>query len=99
MRFDLEQFLALTMALGTAGAVGVAAYTNYEARAEAAQSDEAEHAPAEAEEEFPEAEPEPERPPAPPPAAAPTPEPMPAFDAPEEELDAAPGPQVESFNW
>lgn len=96
MRFDLEQFLALTVALGTVGAVGVAVYTNHQPRAQAASAN-TEAVASEEDEPFPEAEPEPVRPPAPPAAAAPEPPPMPAFDAPDEELEAAPGPQVEGM--
>ena len=100
MRFDLEQFLALTMALGTVGAVGVAVYSSQEAHAESAQVAGAEPT-TEEDEPFPQAPPEPERPatPAPVSAAPPSPPPIPDFDAPDEELEAAPGPQVESMSW
>lgn len=97
MRLDLEQFLAMTVALGTAGAIGVAVYSTHDAKAEVPAAAPVEEA---AEEEFPEAEPDPPRPaptPTPAPAAAPTPAPMPAFDAPDEQLDEAPGPQVEAW--
>ncbi len=95
MRFDLEQFLALTVALGTAGAVGVAVYTNMEARAEAAESAPV-TAPDDIEvddtDDWPSAD-------LTPPVVAPTPpappSPMPALDAAPEALEAAPGPQVE----
>lgn len=97
MRFDLEQFLALTMALGTAGAVGVAVYSSQDA-APAPHADAATAEPAE-EEPFPEAEDDP----APTTMAAstpsPVPTPIPALDAAPDELDAAPGPQVETMSW
>ena len=83
MRFDLEQFLTLTMALGTVGAIGVATYTNMESRAEAAQTSTEEPAPEP--EPFPEAEPDP--PPAP--AAEPAPTKAPA---------AAPMPEAPETN-
>lgn len=101
MRFDLEQFLALTMALGTAGALGVAVYTSHTTPAEAHPSEGVE---AVEDEPFPEAEDDPPAPApvAPAPATTPTPAPvapMPALDAAPEELEAAPGPQVESMMW
>ncbi|MEX1368645.1 MAG: hypothetical protein AB1Z98_36290 [Nannocystaceae bacterium] len=100
MRINVEQFLALTMALGTAGAVGVAVYSNHEARAEAEAEPAAEPAESvEAEEPFPEAPPDPPPAATPAPAMGPSPAPMPSFDAEPEQLDAAPGPQVESMNW
>lgn len=101
MRFDLEQFLALTMALSTAGAAGVAIYTSRATPAEARAAE----AGAEDEwddEAFPQAEPEPEPSAssavaAPPPVA--TPAAVPALDAAPEELEAAPGPTVEGMSW
>lgn len=97
MRLDLEQFLAMTMALGTAGAIGVAVYSTHDAQAEVPAAAATEEV-AQEDEEFPEAEPDPPRPaPTPAPVAAPTPAPMPAFDAPADELDEAPGPQVEAW--
>ena len=55
MRIDLEQFLALTVALGTAGAVGVAVYAS-----QARMDQIAAEAPASIEDVEREAEPEPE---------------------------------------
>lgn len=76
MRFDLEQFLALTMALGTVGAVGVAVYSSQEAHAESAQVAGAEPT-TEEDEPFPQAPPEPERPATPAPVSAAPPSPRP----------------------
>lgn len=59
MRIDLEQFLALTVALGTAGAVGAAVYIT-KADAETQPSAQVEPTPAP----YPEAEPDPATPPA-----------------------------------
>ncbi|MCX4242878.1 hypothetical protein [Paraliomyxa miuraensis] len=98
MRFDLEQFLALTMALGTAGALGVAVYSSQDATAASPQSV---AAPPDGDEPFPEAEDEPAPRSTENVALAPAPEPtpVPALDAAPEELEAAPGPQVETMIW
>ena len=53
MRFDLEQFLALTVALGTAGALGVAVYSSQDATAAPPPAPTANHT---QDEPFPEAE-------------------------------------------
>lgn len=95
MRFDLEQFLAATVALGTAGAIGVAVYSNQATSEAPAPTSTA--AATEEEEPFPEAPPLPDPPPKA--EAPPSPPPMPALDAPSEELDAAPAPQMEGMNW
>ncbi|MCH9688495.1 MAG: hypothetical protein K0V04_44100 [Deltaproteobacteria bacterium] len=95
MRIDLEQFLALTVALGTAGAVGVAGYTSYQNRADATETPAVEMvAESDNTDDWPSAD---LTPPAPAPEPAPKAEPptMPAFDAEPAELEAAPGPQVE----
>ena len=106
MRIDLEQFLALTVALGTVGAVGTALYVEHRDReAQAAElaldEDEADEADAE--------EPEEVEPAKPAPVVAPTPAPAPEVEpltdqAPldsvveaEEDLDEVPAPYVEGW--
>lgn len=102
MRIDLEQFLAVTMMLGTAGAIGVAVY---------AQGDDAE-APQEVVEQETDddvdaqvaATPAPPPPPEPAPAVEPTPEgPPPLPEEPDADflkdpaLDGIPAPHIEGF--
>ncbi len=104
-RFDLEQFLMLTMVLATAGAVGVGVYST---RGDDEGPATVEHAETAVEEAFPEAEPEASAPVAAP-AAAPAAAagvngaaplaPMPSLDAAPEVLDEVPGPQVEDMSW
>jgi hypothetical protein len=101
MRFNLEQFLALTLALGTAGAIGAAVYTSRSGSDDDAdQADPDERA---KDEPFPEADDDPAPTPAPKaaPVATPPPpvKPMPALDSPPEVLDDVPGPEVESMSW
>lgn len=99
MRINVEQFLALTMALGTAGAIGVAVVSNHEARAESDEAEPAAGVEDEADEPFPEAPPDPPPAATPAPAMGPSPAPMPSLDAEPQQLDDTPGPQVESMNW
>lgn len=97
-RFDVEQFLSLTMVLATAGAVGVGVYSNRGAEPEP----EPKPAVALSDEAFPQAEPDEPDPVASPVVAAPPSgalAPMPTLDAAPELLDAAPGPQVEGMDW
>lgn len=107
--FDLEQFLMLTMALATAGAVGVGVYSTRGAAADGT-AEEAPTSGENAEEVFPEAAPEPAAADvktgaldADATAAASAPgiaaEPMPRLDAAPELLDEVPGPQVEDMQW
>jgi hypothetical protein len=99
-RFDIDQFMTLTMVLATAGAVGAAVYsTRGDDDAHAAgpaSAVEARH-----EEPFPEAEPDPPVKPAERVVAASEEGAavMPALDAAPEVLDELPGPQVESATW
>ncbi len=96
MRIDMEQFLALTVALGAAGAIGVGVYS-------ARSGDETPPASSPAEEV--EAEPEADVPP-PQPVLVPVPVPTVAEVPPSEPVEAepdegadVPGPDVEIPNW
>lgn len=101
MRIDIEQFLALTMAMGTAGAIGLAIYTAHTdtSAAELVSPDDHE---AVAEEMVAKPAPvEAATPVAPAPAAAPKPvaAPAPAAAMPpaDEDLDRVPAPQDEGW--
>jgi hypothetical protein len=106
-RFDVEQFLMLTMVLATAGAIGVGIYST---RGDDEGVAEEENAAAAMEEVVPEAKAEAKAAAAPvaastrvAPAAAvavaPPAAPMPSLDAAPEVLDEVPGPQVEDMSW
>lgn len=107
-RFDLDQFVMLTMVLATAGAVGMGVYST-RGDADAAAASAAVEADAESEQRFPEADPEPVMATAKnvgePKQVTAAPDTrvsagvMPPLDAPPEVLDEAPGPQVETMTW
>jgi len=100
MRIDLEQFMALTVALGCVGAVGTAVYLTHQDTEEAAiaQADDMEEAD---DEDYPEAPPDPEPEPEPVPVAAPEPAPEPAplnsVVPADEDLENVPAPQSEGW--
>ncbi len=93
MRIDLEQFMALTVALGTVGAVGTAVYMTRADAQEAAATQAAEEAAPDEEEELPEAPPDPE--PEPEPVAEPTPEVVDTVLPADEDLSNVPAPYSE----
>lgn len=98
MRIDLEQFMALTVALGCVGAVGTAVYLTHKDAEEAAiaQADEVEPAD---DDDYPEAPPDPEPAPEPVPVAAPEPAPEPINTVlpADEDLENVPAPQSEGW--
>lgn len=97
MRIDLEQFMALTVALGCVGAVGTAVYLTHQDAEEAAVAQADEVKPAD--DDYPEAPPEPEPEPEPVPVAAPEPAPEPINTVlpADEDLEDVPAPQSEGW--